>query len=90
MKNIKLYNVRFPFWMLMLFPTTWLVVIPGNFVIDSLVLIAAMFAVKLASKKDFWKSSFWTSSSIPYSLPTGRKRFLEQICRHLPKSLQSG
>ena len=56
MKNeTKLYNVLFPFWMMMLFPVTWLVIIPGNFVIDSLVLIAAMFALKLSEKKDFFK-----------------------------------
>ncbi len=56
MKNEnKLYNVLFPFWMLMLFPTTWLVIIPGNFIIDSLVLIAGMFALKLADKKEFFK-----------------------------------
>lgn len=40
---------------MMLFPVTWAVVLPANFVIDSLVLIAAMFALKLASKKDFYK-----------------------------------
>ncbi len=56
MKNeTKLYNVLFPFWMLMLFPVTWLVVIPGNFIIDSLVLIAATFALKLSGKKEFFK-----------------------------------
>ena len=56
MKNeIKLYNVLFPFWMMMLFPMTWCVVIPANFVIDSLVLIAGMFILKLAEKKQFFK-----------------------------------
>ncbi len=54
-KDMRIYNVLFPFWMLMLFPVTWLVVIPGNFVIDSLVLIAAMFIFKLADKKAFFK-----------------------------------
>ncbi len=55
-KEIKLYNVLFPFWMLMLFPVTWLVIIPGNFIIDSLVLVAAMFALKIEQKKQFYKS----------------------------------
>ena len=54
-REVRIYNVLFPFWMMMLFPVTWAVVIPANFVIDSLVLIAAMFALKLASKKDFYK-----------------------------------
>ena len=56
MKNeTKLYNVLFPFWMMMLFPVTWAVVIPANFIVDSLVLIAGMFIWKLASKKEFYK-----------------------------------
>lgn len=54
-KNIKLYNVLFPFWMLLLFPQMWLIVLPGNFVIDSLVLILSMVALKVVNKKEFYK-----------------------------------
>lgn len=35
----RLYNVMFPIWMLIFFPQVWLVVIPANFIIDSLVLL---------------------------------------------------
>lgn len=53
--NIKLYNVLFPFWMLLLFPVTWLIVIPGNFLIDSLVLIISMKVFKIVDKKQWYK-----------------------------------
>ena len=53
--DIKLYNVLFPFWMLLLFPVTWLIVIPGNFLIDSLVLIISMKILKIADKKLWYK-----------------------------------
>ena len=54
-KSVKLYNVLFPFWMLMLIPTCWLVVLPGNFLIDSIVLFVSMVALKLNDKKMFYK-----------------------------------
>ena len=54
-KDVRLYNVIFPFWMLILFPAVWLIVLPGNFIIDSIVLIVSMFALKMESKKDFYK-----------------------------------
>ena len=55
MKNIKLYNVLFPFWML-LFPQLWLIVLPGNFIIDSLVLLASLYILKIADKKQWYKT----------------------------------
>ena len=56
-KEIKLYNVLFPFWMLLLFPQLWFIVIPGNFIIDSVVLIISMFLLKIMDKKDFYKKN---------------------------------
>jgi len=59
MKNnrneVKLYNVLFPFWMIMLFPQMWLIVLPGNFIIDSLVLIISMYVLKIEDKKQWYK-----------------------------------
>ncbi|MBQ4131914.1 MAG: hypothetical protein IJD71_06205 [Clostridia bacterium] len=58
MKNknsVKLYNVLFPFWMLLLFPQMWLVILPGNFIVDSLVLVIGMVALKIADKKQWYK-----------------------------------
>ena len=53
--DIKLYNVLFPFWMLLLFPQMWAIVLPGNFIIDSIVLIISMFALNMTDKKRFYK-----------------------------------
>ena len=55
MKDVKLYNVLFPIWMLMLIPSLWLIVLPGNFLIDSLVLLIFMHCVKLEQRKVFYK-----------------------------------
>ncbi|MBE6731124.1 MAG: hypothetical protein E7564_05505 [Ruminococcaceae bacterium] len=52
--DIKLYNVLFPFWMLLLFPQAWLFVLPGNFIIDSLVLIISLFVLNMTEKKRFY------------------------------------
>ena len=54
-RTIKLYNVLFPLWMLLMFPQAWLIVLPGNLVIDSLVLVVAMLALKLSEKRTFYK-----------------------------------
>lgn len=53
--TVKLYNVLFPFWMLLLFPQVWLIVLPGNFIIDSLVLLISMLILKIAEKKQWYK-----------------------------------
>ena len=45
-RDVKLYNVLFPFWMLLMFPITWAIVLPGNFIIDSLVLLLVMAILK--------------------------------------------
>lgn len=55
--SVKLYNVVFPFWMLILFPQMWLVVFPANFIIDSLVLLIAMFMLKVEDKRQLYKQS---------------------------------
>ncbi len=54
-KDIKLYNVLFPFWMILLFPQFWLIVLPGNFIIDSLVFIISMLILKITDKKQWYK-----------------------------------
>ena len=54
-KETRLYNVMFPVWMLILFPITWLIVIPGNFIVDSLVLLICMKVLKIDDKKSFYK-----------------------------------
>lgn len=53
--DVKLYNILFPFWMILLFPRIWLIVLPGNFIIDSIVLIISMILLKIADKKQWYK-----------------------------------
>lgn len=57
--DIKLYDVIFPFWTIMFFPQTWLIVLPGNFVIDSIVLIISTFLLKISDKRQFYKSKIF-------------------------------
>ena len=57
MKQTKLFNLLFPIWLLGLFPLMWLIIIPGNFIIDSLVLIVCLFILKINSKKEFYKKN---------------------------------
>ena len=54
-KEVRRYNVLFPFWMMMLFPTVWLIVLPGNFLIDSLVLFIALRWLGIDEKKLWYK-----------------------------------
>lgn len=58
-KETRLYNVLFPVWLMYLWPTViWLIIIPGNFLVDSLVLILAMKCFKFEQdRKQVWKKS---------------------------------
>ena len=56
-RQLRLYNVLFPIWMLFLWPGVWLILLPGNFLIDSLVLLLAMTALGYAGRKAVWKSA---------------------------------
>lgn len=54
-KDSRLYNVLFPLWFMLLMPQLWLVVIPGNFAIDSIVLLIAMAVLKVEDKGQWYK-----------------------------------
>ena len=53
-KPATLYNVIFPVWLLILFPTVWIVVLPANFLIDSLVLLLIFHVLKLSDRKNLY------------------------------------
>lgn len=53
MKEIKLYNVIFPIWLLIFFPPVVFIAMAGNFLIDSLVIMACFYGFKLAAREDF-------------------------------------
>lgn len=54
-KDVKLYNVLFPLWLLLLFPRMWLIVLPGNFIIDSIVLLVTTSIMRIEGKWEFFK-----------------------------------
>jgi hypothetical protein len=56
-KTVNLYNVFFPFWIWCLFPPIWLISIPANFLIDSLVLVIGMYVIKISNKKQVYRKS---------------------------------
>lgn len=61
-KPVVLYNVMFPIWFFFLLPTyLWLILLPANFAIDSLVLLVAVTAYHYRSNikesLTIWKSS---------------------------------
>lgn len=58
-QDIKLYNVFFPLWMILLFPHVWILVFPVNFLVDSLVLIISMAVLKMVERKKFFWSHIW-------------------------------
>ena len=41
-REVRLYNVIFPVWLMFLFPQIWLISLPGNLVIDVLVLAVTL------------------------------------------------
>lgn len=53
--TVKLYNVFFPIWFLLLFPLTWIVVLPANFIWDSILLILACKFFKIPFEKAQYK-----------------------------------
>lgn len=61
-KQIRIYNVILPIWVLILFPQILVFVIPGNLIVDCAVLLFTLLALKhqqkgMVMKKLWWK--FW-------------------------------
>ena len=56
-KETKLYNILFPIWFIILIPMSWLVILPGNFIIDSLVLLLTMKAIGIVGRKEMYKKT---------------------------------
>ncbi len=55
-KQIRLYNIIMPLWLLMAFPAMWLPTLAGNYIIDSAVLLLLLKIKKKSGKKQIWKS----------------------------------
>lgn len=50
-KTVTLYNMIFPIWVLWLWPYFWIFVLPGNFIVDLLVVLITMKCLKLTEIK---------------------------------------
>ena len=55
--KIRVNNVIFPLWLLWIFPITWIIILPANFIIDLLVIIIAMKVLKIDDIKKIAKST---------------------------------
>lgn len=55
-KEVKLYNMIFPIWLLWLIPTTWIVVLPANFLIDLVVVVLTLKFLHVSPIKEISKS----------------------------------
>ena len=53
--SIRLYNIMFPIWFLFFFPLLWLVMLPVNFGVDSLVLMLSAKKQQVEDRKQLWK-----------------------------------
>lgn len=54
-KDVRLYNLIFPLWLMVLFPPMWLIALPANFFIDLLVLRLTMKHLNVHDRKDMSK-----------------------------------
>ena len=59
-RSVKLYNVLLPIWILYFFPQVWLITLPGNLLIDCLVLLRTLAALKHTGKRAVLKKPWWT------------------------------
>ncbi|MBQ7140601.1 MAG: hypothetical protein IJO32_03780 [Bacilli bacterium] len=55
----KLYNIIFPIWILFIVPPVILIVLPSNFIIDSLVLIISLKLFKISNINEIYKKTIF-------------------------------
>ena len=58
-KEVRLYNVILPIWILWLFPQLFIIVAPANLLVDCLVLTAALKWLKHQNKRAVVKKLWW-------------------------------
>lgn len=47
----RLYNILLPIWLLWIFPQVWLVILPANLLLDCVVLLVALAALRCTAKR---------------------------------------
>ena len=69
-RDVKLYNIIFPMWSIyfygMFFVPLWLILLPANFIVDSLVLLLLFWKLGLAEKKSLYKKSIWKTWGVGF------------------------
>ena len=85
-RDIKLYNLIFPMWGIyfyaILFPYFFVLLLPANFIVDTVMLLLLFFLFKVPEKKEllmeghlevlrsfwriFWRQGFWSSSAVRF------------------------
>ena len=58
-KPIRLYNVFFPLWIILMFPLCWPIVGVVNFLFDSLVLLISLIFIRMPEKDGFYGRYIW-------------------------------
>lgn len=58
-REIRLYNLILPVWLLFILPQVWLVILPGNLAVDCLVLFLALLLLKRPDKRALMKPLWW-------------------------------
>lgn len=58
-REMRLYNMILPVWLLWIFPQVWLVILPGNLLVDVLVVFFALLALKRKDKGRLLKRLWW-------------------------------
>ena len=58
-REIRLYNMILPLWLLWIFPQVWLLLLPGNLLIDTEVLLCALLALRRPDKGRLMKRLWW-------------------------------
>ncbi|PAQ15727.1 hypothetical protein [Bacillus sp. FJAT-42315] len=61
MKDVKVYNLIFPIWLLIFFPPVVFITLLGNFLIDSLVIIICFYLFKLSKSQPNLKAFYQKS-----------------------------
>ena len=55
-KEVRVYNLIFPIWMLIIFPLAWWVILPANFIIDSIVVLVGFMIFGIKNKYKQYKA----------------------------------
>ena len=58
-RDVRLYNLFLPIWLLWLAPKAWLMVLPGNLAVDCLVLFLALTGLKRTDRRTLMKPLWW-------------------------------